>query len=187
MIKFISFRLLQWKLRNTLPKISKIYYKKLFSLSYRFFLYLKPSQLWVIILALLNKTELPIIRKLLGIPSIFILFSTLFSDSESFNDKLDSNVLYAKLEANKFADVENKWENFFWILIVLALIKRFIQMLFKILWIPFKLALIYYVLKYFGFDFSSTFNVFNNFSLGIIDWFYQKIIDFLNLLNKNDK
>ena len=93
MLKFVSFRLLQWKLRNTLPKISKVFYKKIFSLTYRFFLYLKPSQLWIIILALLNKTELPIIRKLLEIPSMLILFSSLFSDSESFNDKLDSNVL----------------------------------------------------------------------------------------------
>lgn len=187
MLKFVSFRLLQWKLRNTLPKISKVFYKKIFSLTYRFFLYLKPSQLWIIILALLNKTELPIIRKLLGIPSMLILFSSLFSDSESFNDKLDSNVLYAKLEANKFADAENKWETFFWIIIVLAMLKRFITIIFKLLWIPFKIALVYYILKYFGFDFTSLFNILNNLSLGVIDWFYNKIIKFFNLLNKNDK
>jgi len=186
MLKFVTFRLLQWKLRNTLPKVSKIYYKKLFSLTYKFFLYLKPSQLWLIILALLNKTELPIIRKLLGIPSMFILFSSIFSDSDSFNDKLDANILYAKLDANKFADVSNKWEIFFWVLIVLALLKRFINNLFKILWIPFKIALIYYILKYFGFNFTNLFNILNNLSLGVIDWFYNKIIDFLNKF-KNDK
>jgi hypothetical protein len=44
---------------------------------------------------------------------MFILFSSLFSDSYSFNDKLDPNVFYAKLEVNKFADADNKWENFF--------------------------------------------------------------------------
>lgn len=184
MLKFITLRIFHWKLRNTLPKLSKVYYKKIFNLTYRFFIYLKPSQLWIIILALLNKTELPIIRKLLGIPSMFILFSSLFSDFESFNDKLDSNVLYAKLEVNKFADADNKWENFFWVLIILALLKRFITVIFKFLWIPFKIAFIYYIFKYFGFDFYNIYNILNTLSLGVIDWFYNKIIDFLNLLNK---
>lgn len=78
-------------------------------------------------------------------------------------------------------------QSFFLILIILALLKRFINFLFKILWIPFKIALIYYIFKYFGFDFTNLFIILNNLSLGIIDWFYHKIIDFLKLLNKNDK
>ena len=78
MIKFITLRVLRFSLRNTLPKVSKVYYKKLFSLTYRFFVYLRPSQIWVIILALLNKTDL---QSLISIPSIFILFSSLFTDS----------------------------------------------------------------------------------------------------------
>ena len=106
MIKFITFRLLRWNLKYTLPEINSRLYNKLFSLSYRFFIYLKPSQIRIIILALLNKTEL---NKLLGIPSIFILFSTLFSESESIDSKIDSNVLNAKLAANKFYEPENNW------------------------------------------------------------------------------
>lgn len=78
MIKFLTLRVLRFNLRNTLPKISKIYYKKLFSLTYRFFVYLKPSQIWIILLALLNKAD---IQKLISIPSILILFNALFSDS----------------------------------------------------------------------------------------------------------
>lgn len=188
MIKFITFRVLSWKLRNTLPKVSKVLYKKLFPLTYKVFLYLKPSQLWIVVLALLNKTEF---RKLLSIPSIFIIFSTLFSEPETLNKNLDSNILYAKLEANYFADADNKWESFFWVLIILALSSRFIKFLFKVLWIPFKIALIYYILKNLGFDFTvltKLFNHLNNLSLGVIDWFYDKITDFLNLFNnKNDK
>lgn len=94
--------------------------------------------------------------------------------------------------ANKFTDPENKWvvkvnhQNFFWVLIVLAIITKFIKIIFKLLWIPFKIAFIYYILKYFGFDFSNAFNILNNLSLGIIDWFYHRIIDFFNLFNKND-
>lgn len=119
---------------------------------------------------------------------MFILFSTLFSGDESFNSNLDKNILYAKLEANKFTDSDNRWESFFWILIILTLITRFIKGLFKVLWIPFKIALIYYILRYLGYDFSNLFNVLNTLSLGIIDWFYQKIIQFFNFFNhRNDK
>lgn len=185
MIKFITFRILRWRLKNTLPKIGKVFYKNLFSLTYKFFLILKPSQVWIIILALLNNTD---IKNLIKIPSMFILFSSLFSDDESFNSKLDKNILYAKLEANKFTDSDNKWESFFWILIILALFTRFIKGLFKILWIPFKIALIYYTLRYFGYDFSYIFNILNNLSLGVIDWFYNKIIKFFYFFNnRNDK
>ena len=120
---------------------------------------------------------------------MFILFGTIFSDSDSdsetFLTKLDQNILYAKLDANKFTDPDNNWENFFWVLIILAIIKRFININFKLLWIPFKIALIYYILNYFGYDFASIFSTLNTLSLGIIEWFYNKIIKFLNI-NKND-
>ena len=54
------------------------------------------------------------------------------------------------------------------------------------MWIPFKIALVYYFLKYFGFDFSYLFNILNNLSLGVIDWFYKKIISFFKLFNNNN-
>lgn len=106
MIKFITLRVLRWRLKNYLPKVNKVLYKKLFNLSYKFFIYLKPSQLWFIILALLNKMEF---KKLLTIPSMFILFSSLFSDSESFNTTLSTHTLYTKLDENKITDSENNW------------------------------------------------------------------------------
>jgi hypothetical protein len=76
---------------------------KLFTLSYRFFTYIKPSQLWIIILALLNKTEF---KKLISIPSMFLLFNTLFTDPNGPN--LNSKALLEKLEINKFTNSENK-------------------------------------------------------------------------------
>lgn len=186
MLKFVTFRLLRLSIKNNLPKINSRLYNKLFSLTYKFFIYLKPSQIWVIILALLNKTEF---KSLVTIPSMFMLFSTIFSDSESFDSKLDKNILQAKLEANKFTDPENKWvvnQNFFWIIIILAILKRFTIVIFKLLWIPFKVAFLYYILKYLGYDFSNLFNILNNLSLGVINWFYIKIISFFKLFNKND-
>lgn len=187
MIKFLTFRILRWRLKNTLPKISSRYFNKLFSLTYKIFIYLKPSQLWVLILALLNKKDF---KTFLSIPSMFILFSSIFSDSESeflFNDKFDKNILWAKLDANKFTDSDNNWESFFWILIVLALTTRIIKLVFKTLWIPFKIAFIYYLLKYLGFDFSNVFNALNTLSLGIVEWFYTKITNFVELIINNKK
>lgn len=90
------------------------------------------------------------------------------------------------MEANKLLDNDNKWEKLFFILIVLALIKRFIISIFKFLWIPFKIAFIFYIFKHLGYDFSSVFNNLNNISLGIIDWFHDKIIKFLELFKNND-
>lgn len=183
MIKFITFRFLKWNLKSTLPKVSNKLFNKIFSLSYRFFTYLKPSQVWIIILALLNKMEF---KSLITIPSMIILFSSIFSDLESFDSKLEKGSLLAKLEANKLTDSDNNWEKFFWVIIMLAILKRLTIVIFKLLWIPFKIALIYYILKYFGYDFSGLFNILNNLSLGVIDWFYNRIIDFLKKIKNND-
>lgn len=91
------------------------------------------------------------------------------------------------MEANKLTDNDNKWENFFFIILLFALVKRFTTSLFKLLWIPFKIAFIFYILKYFGYDFSHIFDTLNNISLGIVDWFFNKITNFFELFNPNDK
>jgi hypothetical protein len=97
MLKFITLRLLRLSLKNTLPKLNSKLYNKLFSLSYKFFIFLKPSQIWVIILALLNKMEF---KSLITIPSLFMLFSTIFSDPNG--PDLDRVSILKKLEENNF-------------------------------------------------------------------------------------
>lgn len=75
------------------------------------------------------------------------------------------------------------------VIIILAIVRRFFIFIFKLLWIPYKIAFIYYVLKYFGFDFSvikNLFNILNSLSLGIIDWFYDKIASFFDLFKNNN-
>lgn len=110
MIKFLIFRIVRAKVRKYLPLINVKFYNKLFILSYKFFTVLKPSQIWVIILALLNKTEF---KKLVSLPSMLVLFNTLFLDSSSNESKVDSklntNMLFARLESNKFTDSDNNW------------------------------------------------------------------------------
>jgi len=54
------------------------------------------------------------------------------------------------------------------------------------LWIPFKIAMLYYILKYLGFDFNYFYNILNTLSLGVIDWFHDKIVKFFELFKKND-
>jgi len=182
MIKFIALRLIRSRLKSSLPLVNSKLYKNMFNITYKFFTVLKPSQIWVIILALLNRTN---VRDLVKIPSMFILFNSFFSDS---NDKsLSANDIQAKLVANKFNDSSNNFEVFFWILIILAIFKRFLRTIFKLLWLPFKVAMYYYTLKYFGFDFTYAYDVLNNLSLGVIDWFYTKITNFIDLIYPNDK
>lgn len=183
MIKNIMFRIIRYRVRKILPVVNSKIFNKMFTLSYKFFTLIKPSQLWIIVLALLNKTDL---KNLISIPSIFILFNSIVSDT---NDKgnLNAKSLYTKLEGQGLTSSDNKLELFFWVVIILAIIKRFIMSVFKLLWIPFKIAFIYFILKYFGFDFNSAYNTLNNLSLGVVDWFYEKIINFFNLFNNNDK
>jgi len=181
MIKFIALRVIRSRLKSRLPLINPKMYKNMFNVTYKVFTFLKPSQIWVIILALLNKHDL---KKLISIPSMLILFSSLFEDSTG--NVLTTNTLYAKLEANKFNSPENNWEIFFWVLIILAIFKRFLRTIFKVLWLPFKIAMYYYTLKYFGFDFSYAYDILNNLSLGVVDWFYNKITNFIDFFY-NDK
>ena len=99
---------------------------------------------------------------------MFILFSSIFSDSNE-KSPLNAKSLYSRLEGQGLTNSENNLELFFWIIIILAIIKRFITSIFKLFWLPFKVALIYFILKYFGFDFSYAYNILNNLTLGIVD------------------
>lgn len=75
---------------------------------------------------------------------MLVLFSTLFSDYEPLNKQLDSKMLYAVLNENNINESENNWEGFFWVIIIMAIFTRHIKFIFKWLWIPFKIAFVYY-------------------------------------------
>lgn len=94
MLKIIAFRIVRYRVKTYLPSINPKFYYKLFTLSYKLFVYLKPSQLFVVILALLNKTE---IKNLIGIPSLFVLLNTVLSDN--YEPNLETKALEARLEA----------------------------------------------------------------------------------------
>lgn len=182
MLKSLTFRIIRSRVRWTLPLLNNKIYNKMFNLTYSFFLNLKASEILVIILSLLNKTDL---KSLLNIPSIFILFNSIFADSDIILPNVKG--MYSKLEANKLTNEGNKLDTFFWVVITMALIQRALNSFFRLLWIPFKLAFYFWVLKHLGFDLSFIYNVLSTLSLGIIDWFYNKITNFEDFINnKND-
>jgi hypothetical protein len=108
MIKFIAFRIIRARIRKTLPSLNPQTYKKVFNLSYKFFLFLKPSAIFTVVLALLKGANL---QTLLSVPSILILFNNIFSENSGVvkNEK----VLYATLEANKLTQEDNDLGTFF--------------------------------------------------------------------------
>jgi hypothetical protein len=112
MFKSIAFRIVRSKIRKTLPSLTPQVYKKMFNLTYRFFLFLKPSTIFTIILALLKGASLKV---LLSIPSILILFNNMFSDSFTKGPGVAHNEksLYIILEANKLTHEDNNLESFF--------------------------------------------------------------------------
>lgn len=54
----------------------------------------------------MNKMEF---KNLVSIPSMFLLFSSIFSENESIDSNLDSKVVKAKLKANNFYESDNNW------------------------------------------------------------------------------
>lgn len=45
MIKNIAFRIIRSRIRTTLPIVNKAIYKKMFTLTYKFFIFLKPIKI----------------------------------------------------------------------------------------------------------------------------------------------
>ena len=181
MIKNIAFRIIRTRLHKHLPHLNKLIYNKIFSLTYKLFLNIKPSQILMIVLTLLKIVDN---KTFFAIPSIYLLFGSIFQNSNE--EVLTFKLLLNKLEENKLLIEDKNFENFFWSIIVLALLKRFTNNIFSLLWLPFKFAFYCYILKYFGYNFEYCYNVVNTLSLGTVDWFYDKITDFVNNL-KIDK
>jgi|SRR5258708_850372 len=128
MFKNIAFRIIRSRVKGTLPLLNKQVYNRMFTLTYKFFLYLKPSAILTIVLALLKGTSL---KNLISIPSIFILFNSIFSDSAGVINT--EKALLTKLESQNLIHEDNNLDAFFLIVIVLAFIKRGLKVIFKLL------------------------------------------------------
>ena len=72
-----------------------------------------------------------------------------------------------------------KFDNFIISNITFSAFLRLIRFLFKMLWIPFKIAVIFYIISKLGYDIAPIYSKLNNLSLGLIDWYLNLILDFI--------
>jgi len=117
---------------------------------------------------------------LLAIPSIFWVFknSMIIEDK----DTKDHLKMFKALEVDK-----NNVEQFIKYSLIINLFLRIIKTLSWLFWLPIKIALIFYFLDYFNYDISYFYYKLNNLSLGMLDWYYKTLVDFLeSFIIKND-
>jgi len=113
---------------------------------------------------------------LLTIPTIFYLIKS----SEILEEKETKD----HLKMFKALDVDNNnLDLYFTITIIFSIIIKIIKLLVWLLWLPLKIAILFYILDYLNFDIN--YIKINNLSLGIIDWYYKTMIDFLESLRFN--
>jgi hypothetical protein len=109
---------------------------------------------------------------LIAIPTIFYIIKS--------SEILQPKETETHLKMFKALDVDNNnIEYFFKVSLIFSLIIKLIYFVVWLLWLPLKIALIFYILDYLGFDISYLYYKLNNLSLGILNWYYQTLIDFL--------
>lgn len=172
MIRTVTRGIIRNLSHKKFSKITKKNYNKLWNTAYYNFMQLKPS----IILDIINKLNKFTSITILAIPTILLIIknSGIFSKEDYNHEKR----LITALDLNN-----SRLDLFIWIIILYTLFVRFIKFIFKLLWIPFKIALIFYLLDYLEYDITYIYTKINNLSLGIIGWFYNAIIDLNNLFN----
>jgi len=157
-VKFISF-----------PKLPKKEYNKLW----------KTTQNKLIKLSITE--TLPIIRclifnygagSLLAVPTLFFIIKK--------SGILQEKDTQSHLKMFKALDVDqNNVQSFFKVSLIFSLIIRILYFLIWLLWLPLKLSVIFFILDYLNYDVSYLYYKLNNLSLGILNWYYQTHIDFL--------
>ena len=83
----------------------------------------------------------------------------------------------------KALDVDNNnIEYFFKFYLIFTIIIKLTLFIIWLLWLPLKIAIIFYLLDYLNYDIGYLYYKLNNLSLGILDWYYRSLIDFLESL-----
>jgi len=72
-----------------------------------------------------------------------------------------------------------KFDSFILSNLTFTLFFRVVKFIFKIMWIPFKIAVLFYILSKLGYDISHLYNKINNLSLGLVDWYLTLILEFI--------
>jgi len=109
---------------------------------------------------------------LISIPSLFLWVKN--SNIFNANDSKDHTKLFKSLTADGI-----KFDNFILSNLTFTSFIRVIRFIFKVMWIPFKIALIFYILSKLGWDVTYLSIKINNLSLGLIDWYLKLILEFI--------
>lgn len=116
----------------------------------------------------------------MGIQVIFHIFKA--SGILEEKDTLDHLKMFKALDVDN-----NSIESFIKYSLVFSLIIKTINLIVWLFWLPLKIVIIFYFLDYLNYDVSYLYYKINNLSLGILDWYYQSMIDFTESLRyKND-
>lgn len=112
---------------------------------------------------------------LLAIPTIFWIIqkSEILDEKDS---KDHSKVLKALDPDNNNIECFFKWS------LIFSLTIKFLLLVTWLLWLPLRIAIVFYVLDYLNYDVSYFYFKLNNLSLGILDLYYRTLVDFLEHL-----
>jgi hypothetical protein len=115
------------------------------------------------------------VSSLLGIPIVFLIFKS--------SGILEEKETTDHLKMFKALNVDNNnIEYFLTVSLVFSLLIKIVNTIIWLLWLPLKIAFIFYILDYLNYDISYLCYKVNNLSLGVLNWYYQTLLDFLESL-----
>lgn len=166
-------RILRNRVRKiSFPKLHPQKFKYLWEVSKNTLISISIVELFSIIRCLLFKFG-P--SSLLGVPIIFLIVKK--SGILEQKDTVDHFKMFKALNVDN-----NNIETFFTFSLIFSIIIRVINILVWLLWLPLKIAIIFYLLDYLNYDVSYIYYKLNNLSLGTLNWYYQTLIDLLESL-----
>lgn len=173
MILQILNRIIRNRVRkSSFPKLQPQKFKYLWEVSKNTMINISIFELIPIIRCLLFKFG-P--SSLLAIPTIFWIIKNSYLLEEK--DTKDHFKLFKALNVDN-----NNIEKFFTFSLIFSLIIRVISILVWLFWLPLKISIMFYILDYLNYDITFIYYKLNNLSLGILNWYYQTLIDFLESL-----
>lgn len=157
---------------KSFPKISPLKFNRLWNMTQTYFMSVEWSEIISILKLIFNRYGT---SALIAIPSLFLLVKN--SKILDEKDSLDHPKMFKALSKDGI-----KFDNFILTNLTITSFLRIIKFIFKLMWIPFKLAVLFYILTILGFDITQIYQKINNLSLGLIDWYFKLILEFINSL-----
>lgn len=173
MILTIINKLIRNRLKTiSFPKLPTKEYNKLWRITVNKFIKLPIMEIVPILRVLSLKFGA---ASLLAVTTIFYIIKK--------SEILEPKDTESHLKMFKALNVDaNNIEYFIKVALIFSLILKFIFILMWLLWLPLKIAIIFFILDYLNYDVSYLYYKINNLSMGILNWYYQTLIDLLESL-----